>query len=348
MVNEMFVGSGGAQNWRELYQSLTIKCDRALCQLRVWGVRDIAGGLQVVAAIAMFGCMSLCLAQVPTEVESAEHKAWDLLQNAANGKSAENRADVARALGLIPGNSRARETAENLLQDRKPEVRVAAATALGQMHATESIPNLEEALQDRNIPVVMAAADSLRLLQESGSADAVYIELLTGERKSGDGLVAQQMSVLHNRKELAKMGISEGVSFVPFGGIAWHAYRVIHKQNPNPVRAVAATNLANDPDPAIARALVRATDDKNWIVRVAAIQAIAQRGDPALLPKVQIKFSDPHAKVRYSAAATVVHLSAIQTSEMAREEKLSGADGSARERGAAGTQYFAAWPPDRW
>ena len=103
---------------------------------------------------------------------------------------------------------------------------------------------------------------------------------------------------------------------------------MIHKEDPNPVRAIAATNLADNPDPASARALVRAIDDKNWIVRVAAIQAIAQRGDPSLLPKVQLKFSDRHIKVRYSAAAAVVRLSAIETLEMKNESRPSDADDS--------------------
>ena len=77
------------------------------------------------------------------------------------------------------------------------------------------------------------------------------------------------------------------------------------------MRAVAATFLAHDPDPASARALVKATSDKDWMVRAAAVEAIAQRGDASLLPSVEIKFSDRNAKVRYSAAAAVIRLSMI-------------------------------------
>jgi len=318
---------------RESNQVVTVRCSRARCQGRVWGLGD---GLPLLALIALSGCVSFCLAQTSIDIASPEHKAWDILQKAVSAKSAEERANVAAALGLIPENPRAREMAECLLKDRKPEVRLAAATALGQMHDKESIPNLEQALQDHNIPVVMAAAKSLSLLQDSGSADEVYIELLTGERKSGEGLIAQQIAMLHNRKKLEEIGFSEGIGFVPFAGIAWHVYRTVHKENPNPVRAIAATYLAHDHDPASARALVRATDDKNWLVRVAAIQAIAQRGDPSLLPKIQLKCSDPHAQVRYSAAAAVIHLSTIDTAEIENVYKLSHADeSSAREARAA-------------
>ena len=95
----------------------------------------------------------------------------------------------------------------------------------------------------------------------------------------------------------------------------------MHKKNPTPVRAVAATLLAPDPDPASGDALIKATDDKDWIVRAAAVEAIAQRGDASLLPYVVEKFSDKNVKVRYSAAAAVIRLSAIEQSKTARNSR---------------------------
>lgn len=237
---------------------------------------------------------------------------------AAFSKITIERTNGIRALGLLRDNPRARELAENALKDPKPEVRTAAATALGQMHAMESIPKLEKALSDTKVPVVMAAAQALRQLQDEGSAYAVYYELLTGGRKSNDGLIAQQMETLKNPRELAKIGFSEGIGYIPFAGIGWDAYRTIHKKDPNPVRAVAATLLAHDPDPSTAKALVNATRDKNWIVRAAAVEAIAQRGDPSLLPKVQLRFADRNPKVRYSSAAAVIRLSGVERIKTAR------------------------------
>jgi HEAT repeat protein len=221
---------------------------------------------------------------------------------------------------LLRDNARARELAENALKDPKPEVRAAAATALGQMHASESIPKLEAALSDTKVSVVMAAANSLRELQDNKSAYAVYYDLLTGGRKSGDGMIAQQLDALKNPKELAKIGFSQGIGYIPFAGIGWDAYRTMHKKDPNPVRAVAATLLAHDPDPATSKALVNATKDKDWIVRAAAVEAIAQRGDASLLPKVQQRFSDKNPKVRYSAAAAVILLSRSAPTKTARND----------------------------
>jgi HEAT repeat protein len=244
-----------------------------------------------------------------------------MLLTAALSKVTTERTNGTRALGLLRDNVRARELAENGLKDPKPEVRAAAATALGQMHASESIPKLENALSDTKISVVMAAANSLRELQDTKSAYAVYYDLLTGQRKTGDGLIAQQLETLKNPRELAKIGFSQGIGYIPFAGIGWDAYRTMHKKDPNPVRAVAATLLAHDPDPATSRALVNATKDKDWIVRAAAVEAIAQRGDASLLPKVQQRFSDKNPKVRYSAAAAVIRLSAAEQTKTARNDR---------------------------
>jgi HEAT repeat protein len=279
----------------------------------------MARRLQFVSCLllACAGAVS-CLAQDADDIESPKHKAWDLLQTAAFSKKTEERTNGIRALGLLRDNTHARKLAESGLKDPNPDVRAAAATALGQMHATESIPVLEQALSDKRVAVVMAAAHSLRELKDDKSAYAVYYDLLTGERKSGEGLIAQQVDTLKNPKELAKIGFSEGVGFIPFAGIGWDAWRTMHRKDPNPVRAIAASYLAHDPDPASAKALVKASGDKNWIVRAAAIEAIAQRGDPSLLPKIQEKLSDRHPKVRYTAAAAVIRLNGIEQSKTAK------------------------------
>jgi HEAT repeats len=274
------------------------------------------------ATFLIFSCaIPLLQAQTSDDVETPTHKAWDILQMAAVSKKAEERTNGVRALGLLTDITRARQMAESALADPNPEVRAAAATALGQMHARQAIPKLEDALSDKKIKVVMAAAHSLRELKDSKPAYSVYYDLLVGERKSGDGLIEQQLDTLRNPKELAKIGISEGVGYVPFAGIGWDAYRTMHKKDPNPVRAVAATYLAHDPDPASAKALVKATNDKDWIVRAAAIEAIAQRGDPKLLPQVEEKFTDKHPKVRYSAAAAVIRLSAVEQTKTAKNAR---------------------------
>ncbi len=111
-----------------------------------------------------------------------------MFEAAAKSDSTAGREVGIRALGLLRGNARARGLAEGALEDPKPEVRIAAATALEEMHAIESIPKLQKALSDENISVVMAAAHALRSLKDDTSAYAVYFDILTGGQRPG-GLV---------------------------------------------------------------------------------------------------------------------------------------------------------------
>lgn len=269
----------------------------------------LANRFRFAVTLAMFAVMIVA----QSWAVSGEQRAWAMFEAAAKSDSTAGREVGIRALGLLRGNARARGLAEGALEDPKPEVRIAAATALEEMHAIESIPKLQKALSDENISVVMAAAHALRSLKDDTSAYAVYFDILTGGQRPG-GLVQQQLDTLRNPRELAMIGLQTGIGYVPFAGIGWDAWRYTHKKNPHPVKAIAASFLAHDPDPATGVALAEAIKDKDWIVRAAAIEALAQRGDPAFEGKIEFSFFDTNAHVRYTAAAAVIRLSEIAKS----------------------------------
>ena len=89
---------------------------------------------------------------------------------------------------------------------------------------------------------------------------------------------------------------------------AYHAWK---KRSTAPTRAAAARELAGDPDPRAGQPLAKAVSDKDWSVGAAAVEAIAKRGDPALLANIVPAMSDKKDIVRYSAAAAVLRLSRI-------------------------------------
>jgi HEAT repeat protein len=209
------------------------------------------------------------------------------------------------------------------LTDEKPEVRAAAAAALGNMTSRKSIPKLKAAMDDEDAAVVLAAAHSLDLMHDD-SAFEVYYEVLNGQRKSGKGLIGAQKSLLHDPKKMAELGFQEGIGFIPFAGIGWGVVKAIAKDDSSPVRAAAARVLARDPDPATTKALAEATGDKSWIVQVAALEALAKRGDPSALPTVQKYMSDEKGAIKFTAAAAVIHLSAIKAAK-AKEAKTKEA-----------------------
>jgi hypothetical protein len=86
--------------------------------------------------------------------------------------------------------------------------------------------------------------------------------LLTGERKSVEGLVGQGMETLRDRKKIAKFGFEEGIGFVPFADMGYTAVKAVTKDDTSPVRAAAAKILANDTDPHSSETLVQAASDK--------------------------------------------------------------------------------------
>ena len=115
---------------------------------------------------------------------------------------------------------------------------------------------------------------------------------------------------------MAQLGFEEGIGFIPFAGIGWQAIKVIRKDDSSPVRAAAAKVLAQDPDPAVTKALADAVGDKSWLVRAAALEALAKRGNSSVLDTVQLYVSDEKDAVRFTAAAAVLRLTAIQESSL--------------------------------
>lgn len=241
------------------------------------------------------------------DATSPQQKAWNILTSGIAEKNAIKRADAVQALGLLPHDTQARTMAEKALGDDNPRVRVAAALALGDMRSTRSIPKLNEALSDKDPVVVLTAAHSLLVMQDHKAYD-VYYAVLTGQRKTGRGLIAQQRQKLDDPKELAEFGVETGLGFVPFGGIGVTAYKAISKNGSDDIRAAAAQVLAKDPDPQSQNALIDAVSDPSYVVRIAALRALATRGDPRLLKKIEPSMDDEKEAVQYVAAASVIRL----------------------------------------
>jgi HEAT repeat protein len=253
-----------------------------------------------ICSILLFGC----------GLVSADGKfmdqAWKILQAGAHNKSADKRAQAISALGVIAGDERAIKTAEIALQDPQSEVRRAAITALGDMGSRASLPKIKALLEHSDAKTVVAIAAVLKKLNDPQGYD-IYYQILTGGRKAGGGI----LDGLKDKKDLEKIGVEEALGFIPFGGIGIGAYDYFKKNgssNAN-VNAVAATALAKDPDPASEKALTQASVGGKEIVQVAALRALAQRGDPTVVKDIEPVMYSDKSLISYTAAAAVVHLS---------------------------------------
>ena len=88
---------------------------------------------------------------------------------------------------------------------------------------------------ERLIAPSPAAAQSLSVLKDQ-SAYQIYYSVLMRDKKSNVGLVASQLNRLKDPKQLAQIGIEEGIGLGPFGGTGYEADRQIRKHDDSPAR----------------------------------------------------------------------------------------------------------------
>jgi HEAT repeat protein len=268
------------------------------------------------ALFANFVCIlsfSIGFAQQPAPAINSEPKAsaWAILHAGVSNSSHEKRAKAVAVLGLLKGDAEALTLAKAALGDERPEVRAAAATALGEMDAKSATPELRNMFADKDVTVIMAAARALLQLGDNTGYN-VYYAILTGETKTGTSLLDQQKKMLKDPQKMAQFGFETGIGFIPFAGMGWSAFKMLRKDDTSPVLAAAAVTLAPDPDPKSGEALSNAAQlNQSWIVRAAALNALAKRGDPSLIKAADGQLQDEKEEVQYSAAAAVIRLTDI-------------------------------------
>jgi len=247
--------------------------------------------------------------------QDVRQEAWTVLNAGLADKTASERAIAVRVLRLMTNDPQAPELAMKALDDPKPEVRAAGAEAVGQLRYQAAIPKLKEILlsDEDDVSVVLECAGALI---EMGDKDgyAVYYAVLTGERKSGDSLVESHKKMLSDPKKMAHVGFEQGLGFVPFASVGYGVVKAVTKDDESPVRAAAAKKLIHDPDPMTQEALLNTSNDKSWVVRMAVVDSLARRNDPAAIPLLEPRLNDEKDVVKYTAAAAIVRLSDIQDS----------------------------------
>ena len=244
-------------------------------------------------------CTSLAAGQ------SFRDEASGILRAGLQDKSVEKRVEAITALGVAAGDARALTTLEGCLQDPRPEIRTAAVAALGDMNAKSSLPKIKALLSYSDAKTTLAIAAVLKKFGDPEGFE-IYNELVTGERKDGQKLT----DGITDRKGLEKLGAETTIGFLPFGGAATGTYGYIsHSSNSAAnVYVIAVNALAEDPDLQVKKALVQAAFGGKVPVRVAALRALAKRGDPTVVNDIEPAMHSDKAVISYTAAAAILHL----------------------------------------
>ncbi len=276
-------------------------------------MRELGAGCKMYPAVTklavlLFLLTTFSVAQGTPTTPDVREQAWTVLTSGLRHRHGSNRAAAVQALELMTRNHRAAQFAIRALNDKDFHVRAAAALSLGPMHAVQAKPALRDALNDQEISVVLAATHSLYLLKDK-QAYEIYYAILMGDRKSSDGLIQSQLDRLKDPKQVMQMGFEEGISFIPFAGMGYEAWRQLHSHSGANARAVAAELLAHDPDQITEDALLQAAlADKDEEVRIAAVDALADRGDPKCIERLAKNLTEDKSAVRYRTAAAILHL----------------------------------------
>ncbi len=94
-------------------------------------------------------------------------KARSVLQDGFSDKSSDKRVHAVHALSGMGDDSKAKTMVESAFADGNADVRAEAAIAVGEMKDSAAIPKLKEALKDKEIRVVVAAANALVCIKRS-------------------------------------------------------------------------------------------------------------------------------------------------------------------------------------
>ncbi len=243
---------------------------------------------------------------------AASRKAWQSLKGGLAEKNYDRRAQAITALGSIGLRPDVVSLIEASLKDKDAPVRQAAIEALGKMKSRSSIPKLQAALDDPSAVVAFAAAKALWTIGDK-SGEELFLEVVAGDRKVSTSMIRggmqQAHEELHDPTALAELGAEQtaGAFFGP-AGFGLKTGIELAKDKAAPARAASALLLADDKSDSAREALRDALEDKSWIVRGAAAEAIGAHGTVNDVATLSPLLDDPQKEVRYRAAAAILRV----------------------------------------
>ncbi len=256
--------------------------------------------------------------------------AWSMLTSALlDTKHTALQTQALAALGTIGSSPRAAELIIGAMKDPDLDVRTAAVLAAGQSPALTARRNfsmqLRTLLDDKEPQVAVAAASTLWKMGDHSGED-ILVAVADGERKASAGLIDSTRHTitadLHNPSTIARIGALQGASMLlgPFGfGIT--AYEYIHKNGADTSRPLAIELLSQSKTKPIHDELINALADKDVGVRAAAAKALGDYHDKETAAAIANLFYDSKPPVRLTAAAAYLRASGAVASPASRPAK---------------------------
>jgi HEAT repeat protein len=176
------------------------------------------------------------------------------------------------------------------LRDRRPEVRIAAVRALGEMRAAEAVPALTEAFLERRVAPTNIVHNALRRI--GGDAAAAF------ERGVGSDDPIVRISSCYGFAGIAAQ----------HGAAAFRIAEVLASDSDAGVRAAAAASLGIVGGGSAPAALVAATTDSEVNVRRNAVRALGSFDDPTTGETLVAAVEDEDRETAIRAAEALLAL----------------------------------------
>lgn len=278
----------------------------------------------VLPLAALFLLISSSAHYITREDQYWRNRSYEILKRGVESKEPAVRVETAVASSMIGSNRKVIAELESLLNDKEAEVRTAAVNALADMKARSSIPALRKTLEEDPVPeVAFASGRALYSMGDEEGTEALY-EVFDRRMSGRSNAVRREarsfFSKFHTMKSSMLMIVTQGIGFVPVpgAGAGMTALTMLLSDPELSARANVVLLLGRKKSEESDELLRQALGDKDWTVRAASAQVIAQSGrldlQDALLPLLD----DPKEKVRFRAAGAYLHLSVL------RDEKHGG------------------------
>jgi HEAT repeat protein len=259
---------------------------------------------------------------------------WWKLQRLKSG-NAKTRCRAVQDMALS-GDPSAVDPCVESLGDDAPEVRLAAARALGALKDARGFSPLVEALKDRNSDVRAAAATSLRQLGDSRA-----ISPLTASLNDSDHTVRWQAATALNglgwKPSTDTEHILRSAAMGQHENLAVHGNRAVDAltralSDPScPRRHAAARALGETNDQRALKPLLDALRDEDSHVRVAAVEALSELGNSEASASLFKCLSDREHRVRAAAVDALGRLGDARIVEPIEESLLHDASWDVRK-----------------
>jgi len=238
-----------------------------------------------------------------------------MLDAAVHDWNPDGRKAAAEALSLVGVKDNALEFLAPMLDDHDVSVRIAVIATLGDFKnsPTVTLPLLKKALQDPVPEVKLAAAKVLYQLHDPEGIQFL-LDVVGGKSKASSSYLTTEertaLRMLHTPTKLFTVIAMQAVGFVPVPGLGFgiSSAQGILSDPGSSARAASLLLIGTSTDPALADAVGSELSAKEWSVRAAAVHVVAMHPFPQYRENLVPLLDDKKGAVRVRAAAAYIRL----------------------------------------